>query len=261
VSTGLPARLVDPPIWFTLPDGPLHALVDRLAGVVPPLREQARARSTCSFHARGLRERFVGPEDTVPDGLPYLGGRSFTRRNEVQPFQVDWAGYRIRYDEDALRAVGNPLPPLDRFRGPKAILCQHARSAIAWFDADGRFVTKDVYPIVLPLDGSPEAAAGLVAILNSRVFSTLYALMYRGIAIGSGYLHFLPVFLHAVPVPPIPHGLAGAVLALQRDPTVGAWEVLDDAVSDLYGLDPDERGAVRAFADERLGFRDPLRRR
>lgn len=266
VGAALPLRLTRPPIWFTVPSGPLHALVDRLAGTAPPLRGQARARSTCSFHARGLRERYVGPSDTFPDGLPYLGGRSFTRRNEVQPFGVDWAGFRIRYAADALRAVGNPLPPLACFQRPKVVLCQHARSAIGWFDADGRFVTKDVYPILLPHDPSAEAAAAWTAVVNSRVFSTLYALMYRGIAIGSGYLHFLPGFLHAVPVPALSpsrvRALAEGVTALQAAPGREGYEALDDAVGDLYGLTAGERAAVHVFADERLGFGpDPLRRR
>lgn len=265
VSASLPSRLADPPIWFTVPSGGLHTLIERLAGTAPPLGDQARARSTCSFHARGLRERFVGPAEAFPDGLPYLGGRSFTRRNEVQPFQVDWAGYHIRYDEPALRAIGNPLPPLERFRRPKAVLCQHARSAIAWFDADGRFVTKDVYPIVLPLDPNPDAAAALVGVLNSRVFSTIYALMYRGIAISNGYLHFLPVFLHAVPLPLLSSGriraLADGVRTLQADPSRAGFEAVDEAVGDLYELSGPERDAVRTFADARLGFGDPLHRR
>jgi tRNA1(Val) A37 N6-methylase TrmN6 len=259
IPTDLVRRLADPPVWLTVPDAVVLGLLDRLAGSVPPARAQLEARSTCSFHAPGLRERYVGAE-----GLPYLGGKSFTRRNEVQPFRVDWQGYRIRYAEDELRALGNPLPPLARFLRPKLVLCQHARAPIAWFDAEGRFVTKDVYPIAVAAAGPTETAA-LAAVLNSRVFGVLYALMYRGIAIGSGYLHVLPAFLHTVPLPAlgaVADRLADAVVALQAAPDRDAFERLDHQVAELYGLTDPEAEAVRRFADDRLGFApDPFARR
>ncbi|MEQ1505814.1 MAG: TaqI-like C-terminal specificity domain-containing protein, partial [Myxococcota bacterium] len=257
VDAGLPQRLMDPPVWFTVPDRALHGLIDRLAGRVPPLGHQAEVRSTCSFHVRGLRERYVGPGDAVPDGLPYLGGQSFARTSEVRPYGVDWAGYRIRFAADELRAIGNPLPPLGLFQRPKVVVRQHAKRAIAWFDAEGRFVTKDVYPIVVPRRGDGPMAAALTAVLNSRVFSVVYAVVYRGIAVGGGYLHFLPAMLGPVPVPELDpdtvEALADGVTAVQADPTAAGIEALDDRVSALYGLDDAEREAVRAFA-ARLGF-------
>ena len=36
--------------------------------------------------------------------------------------------------------------------------------------------------------------------LNSRVVSVVYWLLFRGIQIGGGYLHFLPVYLRRLPV-------------------------------------------------------------
>jgi hypothetical protein len=266
IEAALAERVSDPPVWFTLPDSPLHGLIARLLGEdgrAPRLRDLAEVRSTCSFHARGLRERYVRPGEELPGGLPYLGGLSYARRNEVRPFRVAWQGFRIDYDQVGLRALGNPLPPLARFQRPKAVLCQHARRAIAWLDEDGAFVTKDVYPIVLPRDGAADTAAALVGLLNSRVVSVLYHLLYRGIAIGGGYLHFLPVFLHAVPIPRLAAtrvaGLAARVRALQASPEVTAFEALDREVAELYGLSAAEGDAVRRFADERLGFApDPL---
>ncbi|MEQ1570816.1 MAG: N-6 DNA methylase [Myxococcota bacterium] len=243
--------------WITVPPGPLAGLLQRVAGAFDPLGAQVEVRSTCSFHARGLREQFVGEV-----GLPYLGGRSFSRRNEIVPFGVRWEGHHLRYDEAALRAAGNPLPPLALFTRPKVVLCQHARTPVGWFDADGVYVTKDVYPVAAARDADPRRTAAFAALLNSRVFAVLYALMYRGIAIGSGYLHFLPAFLHAVPAPPLEPALGDAVVALQAAPTRAAVEALDRAVAAAYGLTEDEADAVRAFADHALGFApDPLARR
>jgi hypothetical protein len=260
VDSELPGKLLRQPVWFTPPDRELCGLLERLADQ-PRLGSVATARSTCSFHAKGLRERYVQPADALPEGLPYLGGLSFNRRNEIQPYQVHWHGFRIRYDEDELRSIGNPLPPLARFQQPKLVICQHARSGIAWFDEEGRFVTKDVYPIVLGHKPDPELVAALAAVLNSRVFSVLYAILYRGIAIGGGYLHFLPIFLHAVPVPtlsaPVRARMAEQVRALQQAPSPEVARQLDDQVAELYQLTESEQQAVTAYA-KRLGFGEDL---
>lgn len=264
LDTDVVAKLLDPPVLWTVPPGPLGALLQRLPRFLP-LAEWAEARSTCSFHATGLREEYVRPQDELPDGLRYLGGRSFSRKNEIRPYTVDWQGYRIRYAEEELRERGNPLPKLATFTRPKVVLCQHARAVIAWFDAGGEYVTKDVYPIATARSGRADEAAALTAILNSRVFSVIYALLYRGIAVGSGYLHVLPAFLHPVPTPRWPgkriEALAADVLALQAAPSVEAFERIDAQVSELYELTDAEHAAVRAFADTRLRFcPDPFAR-
>ncbi len=256
IPLDLPGRVIEPPVWFTLPDSGLADLVARLLEAGPRLGQVATVRSTCSFHRRGLRERFVRPGEELPDGHPYLGGRSYARRNEIRPYQVDWTGHRINFDARALRALRNPLPPLECFLRPKVILCQHARTLIAYGDVEGRFVTKDVFPIVLPDDPTPEAAWSLTAILNSRIVSLLYATWFRGIQISGGYLHFLPVYLRRIPVPAPEawEGLAERVAALQSSPDDAAAEDVDRAVVDAYGLGSGDAARVRAFADRELGF-------
>lgn len=263
VSLELVRALMEPPVWFTLPDGALPGLLARLVAQLPRLEEVAQVRSTCSFHKRGLREQYIHPGPQLPDGLPYLGGQSYARRNEVRPYQVDWQGFRIHYAAEELRSRGNSLPPLEIFTRPKIVICQHARSLVAWCDVEGRFVTKDVFPVVLPHVDTACAAAAWTAVLNSRVVSVIYHLLFRGIQIGGGYLHFLPVYLHRLPVPPAEAVivLGPAVLALQQDPTPGAAEALDREVSALYGLQPDELEVVEAYADAVLGFSSPLQRR
>lgn len=256
VPHGLLGRLMTPPVWFTVPPGGFASLMQRLLADFPRLADVATVRSTCSFHRKGLRERFVKPAEELPDGVPYLGGRSWSRRNEVRPFRVDWAGYRIDFAADELRALRNPIPPLACFRRPKVILCQHARTLVAYADTEGRFVTKDVFPIVLPHEVTPQAALGLAAVLNSRVASVLYATWFRGIQISGGYLHFLPVYLRHLPVPDPSRWAAlvdlAASLQSVADETVASR--LDDTVMDAYALSADERVHVRAVADERLGF-------
>ena len=54
----------------------------------------------------------------------------------------------------------------------------------------------------IPLrEQTDEEVLMLSAIMNSRVFTLLYHLMFRGIAIGADYLHFLPIYLKDVPMP------------------------------------------------------------
>lgn len=264
VETESVRRLVEPPVLWTAPRGPLANLLQRLPRFAP-LVEWVEARSTCSFHETGLRERYIRPQEELPDGLPYLGGRSFNRRNEVRPFALEWQGYRIRYAVDELKAAGNPLPPLSRFEKPKVIFCQHARSGVAWFDARGEYVTKDVYPIAVARSGRADETAVIAALMNSRVFSVIYAIVYRGVAVGSGYLHLLPAFLHALPTPRCPEewmeSLAADVIALQAEPNREGFERIDNRISAMYELTDAEHDAVHAFADTRLRFSpDPFDR-
>ncbi|MEM6930734.1 MAG: N-6 DNA methylase, partial [Myxococcota bacterium] len=260
VPLGLPREVMQPPVWFTVPDRPLARLAERLLGDCPRLGDVAVVRSACSFHRKGLRERFVHPGDELPHGLPYLGGLSWSRRNEIRPYQVDWTGHRIDFDADTLRKLGNPLPPLECFLRPKVILCQHARTLVAWGDVEGRFVTKDVFPIVLPHDATEASVLGLTAILNSRVFSLLYAMWFRGIQISGGYLHFLPVYLRTVPVPDPAAwtALGPRVAALQAAPDEAQAEAVDEAVMAAYRLGAADRRRVRAHADRELGFAPDL---
>ena len=256
----LPRRVMDPPVWFTLADPSLARLADRLLQCSPRLAEIATVRSTCSFHRKGLRERFVRPGEELPEGVPYLGGRSFSRRNEIRPYRVDWTGHRIDFAAETLRELRNPLPPLECFLRPKVIFCQHARTLVAYADVEGRFVTKDVFPIALLHDSSREAVWGLTGILNSRIFSLLYATWFRGIQISGGYLHFLPVYLRRVPVPHPRRwkGLADAVARVQEHPDEQIAQAIDDAVMAAYGLSDADADCVRRLADTELGFAPKL---
>lgn len=162
-------------------------------------------KTTVSFHRKGMRERYISLTRPAQSGFPYLGGTSFARENEVKSYRVKWKGYWIRYAQEELRREKNPLPPLSNFLRPKVIFCQHARSMTAYADLQGRWITKDVYPIAFPIsnEGGNELVKFAVGYSNSPIFDFIYGLVYRGIQISSGYLHYLPFYLMSVPLPQI----------------------------------------------------------
>lgn len=226
----------------------------------PRFRDVAEAVSTCSFHARGLRERHVFA-DPGGDRLPYLGLHSRARRTEVAPFRVRWDGGWIDYDQAELAARGNPLPPLDRvFRRPKVIWCQHALRMRAVADADGRWVTKDTYPVGWPHTGS---VFRLAAVLNSTVFTALYNTIYQGVVVGGETYHYLPAFLAHVPVPRWDHpelDRAESIAAsLHGDGDVDglAWEALDRSVAAAYGVPEEGRRVMVEVHLRRVGAEVP----
>ncbi len=217
----------------------------------------ASFRSACSFHRRGLRERYVTRDRPDGPAWPYLGGPSRARETEVRPFRLRWAGWWIRYDTAALAADGNPLPPLANFIRPKVILCQHGPRLRAWVDADGAYVTKDVYPVVWPSDPAWDVWT-LGAVLNSTVFTALYNTLFHGVTCGSETYHYLPALLASVPVPPIAE-LAGvgdlARAAQNGDPD--AWDAADRRVTAAYALDEAARALLAHHHLHRVGAEAP----
>lgn len=231
-----------------------------------PLRSRAELRSTCSFHSKGLRERFIVDRlDRLPSterssAHPYLGGVSYSRMNEVNAFTIRWSGHWIRYDNHQLKRLGNPLPPIDRFIRPKVVFCQHSQRPRAYADLEGRWVTKDVYPIALPRLPHEFPVECIAAVLNSTVFSMLYNTVYHGITIGGEFYHYLPSFMADVPVPPrLTKRIPPLVRQIQDDLEAGdlatAQQValsLDDAVADAYGLSERELEIARVTHLDRL---------
>lgn len=174
-----------------------------------------------------------------PGRLPYLGLVSRSRRTELAPFTLRWAGGWIDYAEEELRERGNALPPLSNFQRPKVIYNQHDRRMTAWADLEGRFVSKDVYPIAWPI--SPDwTVLGLTALLNSTVFTALYNTLMQGIVVGGETYHYLPAFLRTIPVPD-PLDVDERVRALQEAPDGRGWLVVDRCVTAAYGLSESTR--------------------
>jgi hypothetical protein len=257
-------RALDPADWAAVgPEGPWFVPFDtwdalRPTLALPRLGSVARFASACSFHAPGLRERFVGADRPDGDAFPYLGGPSRTRQSEVETFRTRWAGWWIRYDQDALRALGNPLPPIGNFMRPKVVVAQHATRVRAVADWDGRWVTKDTYPVGWPVD--PRWTVGaLTAVLSSTVFTALYNTLFQGVLVGGETYHVLPAFLHQVPVPLDVPDVEAEVRALHAEGPVDGrlWDAVDRRIAAAYGVGERDRQRMIAVHLERVGAERP----
>jgi len=217
-------------------------------------------RTTVSFHQKGMRELYISSTRPVENGFPYLGGVSYAKENEVKKYHVEWKGYWIRYAEEELRREKNPLPPIGNFLRPKIIFCQHARSMTAYADGEGHWVTKDVYPIAFPKEeeGVDELVRFGTGYFNSPIFDFIYGLLYRGIQIRNGYLHYLPFYLMSVPVPQINdfdrQAISRSVQKIQdefsRDPIEGEnlreslQADIDRIIAEAFGLSSRDFGTI-----------------
>ena len=271
--------VVSPPVFFTIPtelEEFLEHWLDQAQNETKRFGSFAVCKTTCSFHKKGLREQFVHPEKTRPSEPkgqppvhPYLGGKSHTKRNEVRPFGVEPFGYTITYDQNRLKKeFGNPLPPLDdTFLQKKIIYCQHALTMVATPDLKGEWVTKDTYPVAIPLrEQTDEEVLMLSAIMNSRVFTLLYHLMFRGIAIGADYLHFLPIYLKDVPMPTPSKRQKATLVEHAKKAVAGDKEAcahIDKVVFKLYKINAKERKAITTYTDDYLGWdvKEPFARK
>ncbi|MEA1960529.1 MAG: N-6 DNA methylase [Bacillota bacterium] len=168
-----------------------------------PLSDFVCLRSAVSFHEKGLREQYVGKkfgENDANELQKYLGGQSFSRFSEVEKYRTNWQGYYINYDEESLKQKGNSVPVLSLFQQEKIIFCQHAQMLTATYDEKGEWVTKDVYPIAVKKPGSVLSLKYLTGLFNSKLFSFIYGILYKGVQISAGYYHFLPSWMECLPV-------------------------------------------------------------
>lgn len=226
------------------------------------LGDYLQIKTTVSFHEKGLREQYIklNTNGSSSAWYPYLGGKSYSRKNEVSAYQVNWTGYYINYAADELRQRGNPLPPLKNFLQPKIIFSQHARRMHAYPDNSGRWITKDVFPIAFLTDPSSSSHRinYYTGYLNSEVFSYLYAIFYRGIQVADGYLHFLPIFMSAMPCPEENDGLVATISQLVHEiiktpdfQTLGLAKINDEFYR-AFDLRSKQVNRIRAFAQSHL---------
>lgn len=223
------------------------------------LDELIDLRSTVSFHRKHTREQFVKKREITKSGLhdfifKYIGGKSYSRKNEVDMFTLNWDGYSIDYNPTHLKKLDHPLPPLKNFLQPKIIFCQHSQRLRAYLDINGEYVTKDVFPIAFPKKDSKKSldVYTICAYLNSSLFTVIYNSIHHGITIGGGFFHYLPAFLKILPtIKPNNDDqkmLAEKVVEIQslcsqknnRDKKreiIKTYYSLDKKVSQIHGLD------------------------
>jgi hypothetical protein len=227
--------------------------------------EEARLRSvldirwTVSFHRAGLREQYVLPQR--PDGpcaRPFIGGGPFSGNGEVTRYQLQWAGWWIRYDAAELQSRKNPLPDLSLFERPKVAICQNGRTLRAAYDDQG-FVLKDTFlcgsirEADHPLCRHPRAIVGL---LCSRATHFFYAHVFYGGHVNGGYLHFLGSFLVDIPIGTwTEHAADTAAELVRRRETApsaeegGALEEqIETLVAEALGLTELEQTAIAEWA-------------
>ncbi|MCG3222444.1 MAG: N-6 DNA methylase, partial [Candidatus Heimdallarchaeota archaeon] len=161
-----------------------------------------RFRWAISFHRKGLRKQFVSKTPVGENPQKFLGGKPFGGNREVERYKVTWNGYWLDYDREKSKALKNNFQDLKYFKEKKIIICQHALRMRATIDTQG-YACKDIFllghlrEIGKQLNLSLECILGL---LNSKLFSFMYNVMFSGSEIMGKYLHYLPTFLHDLPI-------------------------------------------------------------
>ncbi len=225
------------------------------------LHNYLEIKTTVSFHKKGQRERYINKninllsknKNTI---RKYLGGKSYSKKNEVGKYLIDWSGYFINYDEMALKREKIPLPSLSIFEREKIIFCQHSQEIKAVYDPLGEWVTKDVYPIAFLKDRDPKQISlkFFTGLLNSKVFTFFYAVLFKGVQISEGYFHFLPSWMKELPViiPSVEkikrvEELVDVIQKENGGNSDSLIEEIDDIFFDIYGFNYTERNNVRKF--------------
>jgi hypothetical protein len=227
-------------------------------------------RWTVSFHRSGLRERYTFAERPGgPHAQRFIGGGAFAGNGEVERYRSGWSGWWIDYDEAALRAEGNHVPPLAMFQQPKIAICQNARTLRAALEASGA-VLKDTFLCGLPHGDSALARhpRALVGLLCSRVVHFFYSHVFYGGHVNGGYLHFLRSFLEDVRVGEWTEDAAqeaGELVRLRESAPASDFEALEEEIERLVsaalGMCREEAETVRvwAAADPNWRARDRIR--
>ena len=166
------------------------------------LGDLIKFRWTISFHRKGLRKQFVYPERKGKNPVKFIGGKEFGGNREVERYSINWRGYWIDYDREKAKNLRNNFLDIDYFLRKKIIICQHALRIRATIDSSG-FVCKDIFLIGHLTDTANKLGISLefiLGILNSKLYSFIYDIMYSGTEIMGKYLHYLPMYLHDLPV-------------------------------------------------------------
>jgi tRNA1(Val) A37 N6-methylase TrmN6 len=213
-------------------------LVRRVLVEVPQsLGEFFDIRWTVSFHASGLRDKYVFKDrPNTPHARKFVGGGKFSGNREVDRFAVKWAGWWIDYDEERARRDRNTLPPVELFVQPKVAICQNARRCRAAVDLDGH-VLKDTFLLATVRPGIEiEFLYWLSIVLHSRLFHICYDVFNGGTRKGGGYLHFLGSYLLNFPFPPPPAGFSPSTLYRRLLEGDAGMTDIENIVGEAYGV-------------------------
>ncbi len=234
--------------WPLPPDPESGALVSRLLQDVPgSVGDRFDIRWTVSFHASGLRDRYVSDQEPdSPHARRFVGGGRFAGNREVEPYHLRWGGAWIDHDAERARRDRNPLPPLSLFLAPKVAICQNARRCRAAVDLDG-YVLKDTFLLAALKPETPDLwLYWLPVVLHSRLFHVCYDALNGGTRKGGGYLHFLGSYLERFPLPPPPEGLDARALYCNLQSARTDAQAAEAQVCRAYGVSPAEAAWLAA---------------
>lgn len=211
---------------------------------------------TISFHASGLRDKFIfskKPKSKFARKL--IGGKSFSGNQEINRFNLKWNGWWINYNEKLAQKYKNPIPSQNIFNQEKIIICQNALRLRATYD-NKNFFCKDTFFIgFLKNKVSKLNLHFFLAIMNSKLLHYYYANIYKGTHIAGGYLHYLIGYLNSLPVAEPTKKQEKDIVALVNNLLKNTNhsnfsqtdKILDNKIYELYNLNDEEIKIVEDF--------------
>ena len=159
-------------------------------------------RWAISFHKKGLRDHFIYKIPINENSIKFLGGKPYGGNREIERYGIKWKGYFIDYNHEKAISFGNNFPDINIFKQEKIIICQHALRIRATLDKD-EYVCKDIFLLGHLTEKAKNLGISLELILsfiNSELYSFLYSVMFSSTEITGKYLHYLPMYLHDLPM-------------------------------------------------------------
>jgi SOS regulatory protein LexA len=246
-------------VFFILPNEKRQnlLLMKLLGGQFRTLDNYLVIKWTISFHASGLREKFLFSEKPNSKfAKKLIGGKSFAGNDDINRYKLKWGGWWIDYNEDLAKKHKNQLPPGSLFEQEKLIICQNSLRLRAAYDSQG-YYCKDTF-FVANLIGEQKKYFNLkffLAILNSKLLHYYYANIYKGTHIAGGYLHYLIGYLYSIPVAEPSKKQQADIVALvekileteNQDEFLKIDNQIDRKIYQLYGLKDSEIDLVDNF--------------
>ena len=246
-------------VFFILPSDKKQnsILINLLSDKYKTLDNYLSLKWTISFHATGLREKFLFPEK--PNSLfskKLIGGKSFAGNDDINRYNLKWGGWWINYDEELARKHKNQLPPKSLFEQEKIIICQNSLRLRATYDNEN-YYCKDTFFVGSLLENKKSnfELKFFLAILNSKLLHFYYGNIYKGTHIAGGYLHYLIGYLYSLPVAEPTKkqqsdivGLVDKILKVKDKEEYNKLDSkIDESIYGLYKIDQESRKIIESF--------------
>jgi len=190
-------------IFFILPNDKRRSslLMKLLDEQYKTLDNYLDIRWTISFHASGLREKFLFPKKPQSEfSKKLIGGKSFAGNSDIDRYKLNWGGWWIDYNEELAKKHKNQLPPREIFEREKIIICQNALRLRATYDNQDYYCKDTFFVANLAREKRDFNLKFFLAILNSKLMHFYYANIYKGTHVSGGYLHYLIGYLNSLPI-------------------------------------------------------------